>query len=134
VGNPIAALQDQLSGEYRQDLQIIARTILNVMLARQSAMKLMICEADHFPEIRTIINHIPRLVRQSLVGYLQKQIQAGVVLPLPPDLLAQLLWGILFSYVINSGSYVCPSETEHDEEEVISLFANVFVRGTCTQE
>lgn len=124
------ALEGQLTGDYRQDLLRLGKFFMNVVLERRDAVRLMLCEAAHFPEIRETMAQNPRLLRQMLAGYLRQQIQRGQVRPLDPEAMAQAFWGMIFSYGLSLAILAEPLASGMSPEEVVAQFVDIFVSGT----
>lgn len=128
------AMDKQISGDYRQDLMMMGQRVLALLLQRRDAMRLMLCEADHFPEVREALAQNPRHLRQSLARYLEQQIRRGRVRPLNAEAAAQAFWGMFFAYSISVSILDEPLSTELSRENLVSEFVDLFVQGTGTQD
>jgi len=128
------ALEIQLSGDYRQDMLMMGKLILNVLLERSEAILMMLCEASHFPEARQLVAQNPRVLRQMLARYLQGQIERGRVRPLDPETMAQAFWGMFFSYAISRTILEEIPQPELAPEDVVSQCVEIFVAGTQRPE
>ncbi|MGD8464578.1 MAG: TetR/AcrR family transcriptional regulator [Anaerolineae bacterium] len=126
-----ADMQAQLSGDYRQDLSRMGQMLRRVFAERGDAMRLMLCEAAHFPELRQMMVENPRQLRMMLAAYFQRQIEQGQVRPLHPEMLAQAFLGMFFSYSIGSGLLQDSIAPDLAEEELVEQFVDVFVAGTA---
>jgi AcrR family transcriptional regulator len=124
------ALAEQISGDYRQDLLLMGTHVLNAMLERREAMRLMLCEAEHFPEVRNALAQNPRQLRQGLAGYLQQQMTQGRIRPLHAEAAAQAFWGMFFAYTISLWLMDEPLSPELSTEELVAQFVDIFVEGT----
>jgi AcrR family transcriptional regulator len=129
-----AALEAQLTGNYRQDLLLMGRGVMKLLLERQHALRLMLCEADHFPEVREIMAQNPRQLRQLLARYLQQQMEQGRVRPHHPEAMAQAFWGMFFSYAVSLGLLAEPISPELSTDQVVAQFVDVFVDGTLNRD
>lgn len=129
-----AAMDAQLTGEYRQDLLTMGRQILSLLLERKEVLRLLLCEASHFPEVREVMAQNPRQLRQSLAGYLRGQMERGVVRDLHPEAAAQAFWGMFFAYATSLEILDEPVDPTLAEEELVALFVDIFVQGTLRRE
>lgn len=127
------ALEVQLSGDYIQDLHAVGSQLLKVLLQRRDAMRLMLCEAEHFPEVQAVMVQNPRRLRHMLAAYFQQQIEAGRVRPLHPEAMAQAFAGMLFSCAILWGILEDAAELGLAAEELVAEFVDLFAHGTLVQ-
>ncbi|MGC9333088.1 MAG: TetR/AcrR family transcriptional regulator [Anaerolineae bacterium] len=125
-----AALEIQPSADYRQDLIVMGRQVLALMLERRDAMRLMLCEAEHFPEVGEVLAQNPRRLRRALASYLQQQMQRGAVRQLHPEAAAQAFWGMFFAYSVSQGLLDEDVSPELSVEEIVIQFVEIFVMGT----
>jgi AcrR family transcriptional regulator len=127
------AMEAKLTGDYRQDLLTIGRQLLEVLLERNDALRLMLCEATHFPEVQEVMVQNPRQIRLMLARYLGEQIERGQVRSLHPEAMAQAFLGMFFSYAIASGLLEDSMDPELPTEELLAQFVDIFVMGTIAQ-
>jgi AcrR family transcriptional regulator len=127
------SLRAQLTGNYRQDLLIIGRQLLQLLLERKDALRLMLCEATHFPEVQEVMVQNPRQIRLMLAEYLRQQIANGQVRPLHPEAMAQSFLGMFFSYAIATGLLEDTMDPELSTEDLMAQFVDIFVMGTIEQ-
>jgi AcrR family transcriptional regulator len=125
-----ASLEARLTGDYRQDLLAIGQQVLEVMLQRRDAMRLMLCESTHFPELRQVLAQNPRQLRQALARYLEGQMARGRVRAGHPEAMAQAFWGMLFAYAIGLGILAEPVQPEISTGDLVAQFVDIFVEGT----
>jgi AcrR family transcriptional regulator len=128
-----ATMQDQLTGDYHQDLTKLGSHFLETMLKRRKAILMSLCTAEHLPEIRDVVAQTPTQQQQMLSGYIQQQIARGVVRDLPsPELAAKMFFGMLFEFAI-SQPLLAGTPMEHIQpEEVVAQVVDIFVRGTAS--
>jgi AcrR family transcriptional regulator len=126
-----AAMKDQLTGDYRQDLAKLGSHFLETMLKRRKAILMSLCTAERLPEIRDVVAQPPAHQQRILSGYLRQQIERGVVRDLPsPELAAKVFFGMLFEFAI-SQPFTASTPIKHIPlEEVITQVVDIFVRGT----
>src|SRR5512136_2055628 len=67
-------LSNQFSGNYCQDMQLLGRIFQGFLAERREAIRMMICEAEHLPELRDLVGQMPQRLREMLGGYLRGQI------------------------------------------------------------
>jgi AcrR family transcriptional regulator len=124
------AMAERLTGDYRQDLLVMGGHVLSTLLERREAMRLMLCEAEHFPEVRQVMAENPRQLRRALAGYLRQQIAQGRVRPLHAEAAAQAFWGMFFAYTISLWLLDEPLDPELSSEDLVAEFVDIFVEGT----
>jgi AcrR family transcriptional regulator len=130
----LAALEGQLTGDYRQDLTAIGRHFLAMMHRNRQAILMTMVEVQRQPEIRGIAAHPPAQQRQMLGQYLRGQMARGVVRDLPdPELAAQMFFGMFFEYSINQ-LLADPAAPQPADEDVVAQLVDIFVRGTISSE
>jgi AcrR family transcriptional regulator len=130
-GPAVSALIEQmLTGDLHQDLIAIGGLYLNVILERSEILTMMFCEATHFPEVRQVIAQNPRLLRQTLAKYFQRQMEAGVLRQMHPEAMAQAFGGMFFAYAISLELLQEAVEPEMALEGVVSQFVDIFIHGT----
>jgi AcrR family transcriptional regulator len=130
----VAVLEAQLSGDYRTDLLRIGQTFLTILMQRREVVRLMLCEAGHFPELAETLSQNPRLLREMLARYLQQQIDQGCIRPLNVEAAAQAFWGMFFAYAVILDVYHEPPSLGVSPQEVAAHFVDVFVNGIIRQE
>jgi AcrR family transcriptional regulator len=129
-----ATLAEQLTGDYHHDLRLMGRYLMQVLLERKDAVRLMLCEADHFPEVREVMARNPRQLRQMLAGYLRQQMERGMMRPLHAEAAAQAFWGMFFAYSISLGLLDEPIQPELSSEEIVDQFVAIFGEGIILRE
>lgn len=126
------AMAAELTGDYRQDLIAMGSHVLHALLQRRDAMRLMLCEAEHFPEVRQALAENPRQLRHALAGYLRQQMARGRVRPLHAEAAAQAFWGMFFAYTISEWLLGEPLDPGLSADEIVAEFVDVFVDGTLS--
>ena len=125
-----ASLEARLTGDYRHDLLMMGHQVLEVMLQRRDALRLMLCESAHFPELRQVLAQNPRQLRQALARYLERQMDRGQVRPGHPEAMAQAFWGMFFAYAIGLGILAEPVQPQLSIDDLVAQFVDIFVEGT----
>jgi AcrR family transcriptional regulator len=123
-------LETQLTGDYPQDLLTIGTHLLQLLLERKEALRLMLCEAAHFPEVQAVIVRNPRHIRLMLAEYLRQQIERGRVRPLHPEAMAQAFMGMFFSHAIAAGLLEDSIAPDLSNQDLLAQFVDIFVGGT----
>jgi len=128
------ALEAQLTGDCGQDLRTVGNQLLNLLLERGDALRLMLCEASHFPEVQEVMVQNPRQIRRMLASYISRQIEQGRLRPLHPEATAQAFSGMLFSYAIARGMLDDSIEPELSTEELVAQFVDIFMNGAVIRD
>jgi AcrR family transcriptional regulator len=129
-----ADLEARLTGEYAEDLQIMGSALLEVLLERGDALRLMLCESAFFPEVREVMVQNPRQIFQMLAQYFERQSERGWIKALPPQAMAQVFAGTLFSYSVAQWIFVEALEPGLSVEDLVATLVEVFVNGTVERE
>ncbi len=124
------ALGAQFTGDYYEDMLTLGRHFMHVLIERREAMHMMLCEAGHFEEVREVLGQVPRGLRDGLAGYLRRQIAAGQVQDMDPEVMAQAFFGMFFSYNIAQAIFAESMALETTIDNLIQQFVDIFVNGT----
>lgn len=134
-GQPLAEhLEERLSGDYHQDLLFVGNLLMKVMLERIDSLRLMLCEATHFPEVRQAMVQNPRSLRQALARYFEEQIERGQIRGIHPEALAQAFMGMFLAYAISEGILHEKVQPEISTDELVACFVEIFLEGTLVEE
>jgi AcrR family transcriptional regulator len=128
------ALEAHLTGDCIQDLRTVGTYLLDLLLERGDALRLMLCEASHFPEVQAVMVQNPRQIRRMLASYISRQIEQGRLRPLHPEATAQAFSGMLFAYAIARGMLDDSIEPELTTEELVAQFVDIFVNGVVMRD
>jgi AcrR family transcriptional regulator len=123
-------IENQLTGDYRQDLTRLATVFFRVITERKEALRLMLCEARELPEVREVIVQVPDQLRGVLTGYFQSQMDGGKVKEMHPELMAQAFLGMFFSYGIAREMLASQIAPDVPQEALIAQFVDIFVSGS----
>jgi AcrR family transcriptional regulator len=127
-------LEAELTGDYRADLLHIGQLFLSMVVERREIIRLMMCEATHFPELAQMLSQNPLLLRQTLVGYFQQQIDAGRLRPLNTEAAAQAFLGMFFAYGLILSAFDEQLAVRMPLDEVVPHFVDIFINGTVHEE
>jgi AcrR family transcriptional regulator len=125
-----ATLGAQFTGDYHQDMLTLGRHFMHVLIERREAMRMMLCEAGHFEEVSEVLGQVPRGLRDGLAGYLRRQIAAGNVQDMDPEVMAQAFFGMFFSYNVAQTIFGESMALETTIDNLIQQFVDIFVNGT----
>jgi AcrR family transcriptional regulator len=135
AGSTLAGeLEAQFTGEYRSDLTNLGKQFICIALKRSKIMRLMFCEADHFPELAQALALNTRQFRQMLSHYLTQQIEEGKIKKINTEAAAQAFWGMILSYslIVDTLKEEIPGDIT--PEEAVTHFVNIFIDGTIQKE
>jgi AcrR family transcriptional regulator len=135
-GGPALApvLEQQMTGDYRQDLMTYGRVVFSLLLERREILQLMLCESTNIPEVRTVLARNPEELRRSLASYLQSQMVQGIVREQHSELLAQVFMGMFFAYAISLNILDSAIEPPVSDEQFVESCVDLFFTGTIKQE
>jgi AcrR family transcriptional regulator len=119
-----------LGEDYRQDMLQMGQYTMRIMQERRDAMRMMLCEAAHFPELQEVLGQAPRQMRDMIANYLQQRIDAGDIVPRDPNVMAQGFLGFFFSYTMAFGFLDQAMVLEPSLDEMVVEFVDLFVQGT----
>jgi AcrR family transcriptional regulator len=123
-----STLREQLTGDFRQDLLILAEQFLTMLYARRKEIIMLLAEAERRPEMLEMVAFVPLQQRQVVSNYLKGQMEQGNMRPLDPLLAAQGLLGMLFTYCL--GQSLLPENLRWlPLDEVAASFVDLFVEG-----
>ena len=128
-GPGLDKLAAQLTYDLETDLQLICQQILSFFLAQQDVIRMLMFEAIHFPEMRDALAQNPRGAIQFLDHYLQKQLEAGLLLNINSSASAQAFISMLFGYAIGLEPIKELLPTEISAEKMRKEFVRIFLGG-----
>lgn len=126
-------LESQLSGDYIQDLTLIGNELITVLTERNYTVRMAICEAGRFPEIRQLVAENPRQIQHFLTKYFTQRIEEKLIYPDQPKVLAQAFLGMFFFYTVIQGFLLDSPNPDLTSEEIVKQFVALFVRGTLNK-
>ncbi|MCA9923105.1 MAG: TetR/AcrR family transcriptional regulator [Anaerolineales bacterium] len=115
---------------YPEAMLNIGRFVMRILWERRDAMRMMLCEAAHFPELQATLGQAPRRLRDMIASYLKQQIASGAIKPRDPDMMAQAFLGFFFSYSMALGFLDQAMSMKAPDEELLVGFVDLFVQGT----
>jgi AcrR family transcriptional regulator len=126
-------IESQLTGDYRQDLIRLATVFFRAITERKEGLRLMLCEARELPEVREVVVQIPDQLREVMMRYFQRQIEADVIKEMHPELMAQAFLGMFFSYGIAREMLASQIAPDVPQEALIAQFVDIFINGTLKE-
>ena len=128
-----AKLEKRLTGDLQADLVQMGIHLMDTLAERGEAVRFMLCEAAHFPEVREVMAQNPRQLRKALASYLRGQMGRGAVRAVHAEAAAQAFWGMFFAYAISLGLLAEPVEPALSHEELVAHFVDIFVHGIASR-
>lgn len=126
-GPGVAQIEAQLTNDPAADLPLITRHILTFFFAQQDAIRMLMFESSHFPEMRAALAQNPGEMMAFLERYLRRQVENGRLPPHNPTPLCQAFLSMLFGYAIavEPVQDLLPAAVE--TEEMIAEFVQIFL-------
>jgi AcrR family transcriptional regulator len=128
-GSNVEMLEAQLTDDLEADLRLITRHTLHFFLAQQDAIRMLMFETIHFPEMKAALAQNPRGMLELLDRYFQKQIDAGKLQVVPPQVTAQTFLSMIFGYAIGMHPVRDLLPVEIPVEEMTNEFVRIFLAG-----
>ena len=125
-------LEEELTGDYRQDLQRLGMYLVTEMTREQDTMRLIMWESVHVPELKAVITQMPHQMRQMLMGYFRRQIEVGIVRPeLEPEAIAQAFMGMFLVYGSKARRFLAEN-SGISIDVMVAQFVDILERGTAS--
>jgi AcrR family transcriptional regulator len=121
---------DQLSGDYRKDLNTVGSRIITILSERREIYHLLLSEVEAQSEVRDTMIELPRQLRSILAGYFSYQIQQGYIRPLNPQVMAQAFMSLFMSFAMYGTIFGEPPAGEMPVQDIVSQFVDIFIDGT----
>lgn len=119
-------LEAQLTYDLAADLHLISEYTLRFFLTQQDTIRMLMFEAIHFPEMKAALAQNPHGMIEFLEGYFQKQMAAGKLQAVNPQLTAQTFMSMIFGYAIGLHPVQNLLLTKISVEEMTNEFARIF--------
>ena len=120
-------LEDQLSSDLEADLTLICEQALSFFIDQQDAIRMLMFESVHFPEMKAALAQNPSGMIELLVRYFEKQCDDGKVQVANPQVTAQAFMSMIFGYAIGMHPVrdLLPAEIPIDN--MVAEFVQVFL-------
>lgn len=132
-GPGLDQLEAQLTFDLETDLRLISQHILAFFLAQQDAIRMLMFEAIHFPEMKAALAQNPHGAMQVLESYFQRQMEAGQLRQINPSATAQAFVSMLFGYAIGLEPVQALLPTEISLEAMTAEFVRIFMAALKTK-
>lgn len=126
-GTGIDKLEAHFTYDLETDLQLITQHVLAFFLAQQNAIRTLMFESIHFPEIREALAQNPRGMIQLLERYFQKQIEEQRLQHPHPQALVQVFLSTLFGYAVGMHPIKDRLPTELSVETMTNEVVRIFL-------
>lgn len=120
-------LEAQLSGDLEADLTVISQHALRFFLAQQDAIRMLMFESIHFPEMKAALAQNPSGMIELLERYFQKQLDAGNLQAVNPQVTAQAFMSMIFGYAIGMHPMNDLLPAEIPVENMSAEFVRIFL-------
>lgn len=136
-GSGVEKLEARLTFDLETDLRLISQQILSFFLAEQDAIRMLMFESIHFPEMREALAQNPRVTIHLLDRYFHNQMEAGRLQKRDPQAAAQAFISMLFGYAVAieplKGLLPAEISMETISDEIVHLFINGMGASKSTQ-
>ncbi len=133
-GPGLDRIEAQLTYDLETDLRLISRHVLGFFLAQQDAIRMLMFETIHFPEMKEALAQNPRGMIRLLNHYFQKQMGKGQLQKIEPKIAAQTFMSMLFGYAIGLEPIKELLAEDIPMEETIESFVRIFLTGIKAAE
>jgi AcrR family transcriptional regulator len=130
-GPRLDRLETQLTDDLETDLHLISQHILEFFLAQQDAIRMLMFESIHFPEMKGALAQNPHEAMGLLERYFHKQMEAGKLLPINPCATAQAFISMHFGYAVGLEPVQALLSTEISREEMAAEFVRIFLAANA---
>lgn len=120
-------LEAQLTSNLETDLRLISQHALRFFLAQQDAIRMLMFESSHFPEMKEALVQNPRGMIELLDHYFQKQLKAGTLQGLNSQVTAQAFMSMIFGYAIGLHPVKALLSEKISVEKMITEFVRIFL-------
>ena len=120
-------LEAKLTGGLETDLRLISQHALRFFLAEQDAIRMLMFESVHFPEMKTALVQNPSGMIELLVRYFEKQRVEDKVQVVDSQVTAQAFMSMIFGYAIGMHPVrdLLPAEVPVDD--MTAEFVRIFL-------
>ncbi|MDA3940218.1 MAG: TetR/AcrR family transcriptional regulator [Spirochaetia bacterium] len=126
-GPGLDKIETQLTYNLETDLRFISQHILSFFLAQQDAIRMLMFESTHFPEMKEALAQSPRESLHLLERYFQKQIKDGKIRNINTEATAQAFLSMLFGYAIAIEPIQDLLPSKIDYKELSEEFVHIFI-------
>ena len=120
-------LEAQHTDDLEADLLLIIEHALRFFIAQQDAIRMLMFESIHFPEMKAALVQNPRGMIELLDRYFQKQIDTGNLQAVDPQVTAQTFMSMIFGYAIGVHPVKDLLPADIPVEEMTNEFVRIFL-------
>lgn len=129
-GGPYLDLVEaKLTYDLETDLHFISQHILRFFLAQKDAIRMLMFESIHFPEMKEALAQNPRGIIEMLDRYFQVQIDAGKMQKINPQVTAQSFMSMIFGYAVGMHPVKELLPVDIPIEAMTAEFVRIFLAG-----
>ena len=134
ASNFAATFQAELTGEYPNDIAIMAYLQIQNTSTNLEMLRLLLCDARNVPELREAMLTGGRSNLTRLSDYFQQQIDCGIVRSdITADVLAMAFDSLFSTNVIFENFFQDSLSPRLPTKEIIRPLVDLFIRGTQEQ-
>ena len=122
----IRALYESLTGDIREDMLALARSMIGGMKESRDLIRVSMLEEAADPEASSIPWRASQMARSFMTSYLEEHVRKGT-LQGKPEIMARMFMGIIFSYVMGLRLWEASDIT--DDDVAAQTFVNLFLDG-----
>jgi AcrR family transcriptional regulator len=131
AGGFSATFEARLSGDYPNDIALMARLQLQNTVENLNVLQLLLSDARNVPELQQAMRSGGGGNMALLAAYFRRQIEAGVVRPgLPAEALASAFDSLFSTPVIFANLFRDGPAPVLPDEKTLEALVDLFVRGT----
>ena len=127
-------LEAQLSDDLEADLRLVSQHALHFFIDQQDAIRMLMFEAIHFPEMKAALAQNPNGMIELLQRYFQKQIDAGTLQAVDPQVTAQSFMSMIFGYAVGMHPVRDLLPVAIPVEEMTAEFVRIFLAALRPSE
>jgi len=127
-------LEAQLSDDLEADLQLVSQHALRFFIEQQDAIRMLMFEAIHFPEMKAALAQNPRGMIELLDRYFHKQSDAGNLQVINPQITAQTFMSMIFGYAVGMHPVKELLPMDIPVEEMTAEFVRIFLAALRPSE
>ena len=133
-GPGIEKIEERLTYDLETDLRLISQQVLTFFLQQQDAIRMLMFESIHFPEMREALAQNPRAAIGLLERYFQKQMQAGKLQKRNLQAAAQAFISMLFGYAVAVEPIKELLTSEISMQAISEEFVHLFLNGMSASQ
>jgi len=126
---PWEIIGKQLSGDIQEDLQFIAKNMINFFTNQRNAISMLMFESGNFPEMRNALAQNPAGTIKFLSGYFKNHMENGTITADNPAILSQLFISMFFGYAMGLENIRDLLKLNASSNTITKKFVNIFLQG-----